>query len=107
MEVPRLQAWTVHARHDLLHQLQQPLQVAQHAALQLTEALGILSDFLHLLKRPFPVALVDGLSQRRGAAEVSVGQQFDLADTQSLASHRLHEALDVCLANAVYAHERP
>ena len=72
-----------------MHQLQQPLEITQHVALQLTEAFGILTVLLHLLERPFPVALVDGPAQRRCAAEVSVGQQFDLADAESLASKRL------------------
>lgn len=107
MEVPRPQMGTVHARHHVLHQLQQPLEIAQQVTLRRTETLGILADLLHLLERPFPVALVDGRAQRRCAAEVSVSQQFDLANTQSLTRHRLHEAFDLCLADAVHAHERP
>ena len=88
-EVPGLQARTLTPRDHFVHHLQQPLEFAQHAALEFTEALGILSGLLHLLERPFPVALVDGLPQRRCAAEVSVGQQFDLTDAELRSGDRL------------------
>ena len=90
-----------------MHPLQQPLEIAQHATLEVTEALGIPSGLLHLLERPFPVALVDGLTQRRGATEVSMGQEFDLTDAELRPGDRLHEAFYFLLVDAVHAHKRP
>jgi len=90
-----------------LHRLQQALEIAEQAAFECVQALRILSSRLHLVERPFPVALVDGLAQRRGAAEVSMGQKLDLADAKLRSGHRLHEAFDLLLADAVHAHERP
>lgn len=105
-EVPRLQARTVTPRDHFVHPLQQPLEFTQHAALEFAETLGILSG-LHLLECPFPVALVDGLAQRRCAAEVSMSQEFDLANAELGSSNGLHEAFDFLGADTIHAHERP
>ena len=107
MKAPCLQTRTVALRHHALHRLEQTLEITEQTAFEFVQALGILPNRLHLVERPFPVPLVDGLAQRRCAAEVSMRQELDLADTQPRPGDRLHEAFDFVLADAVHAHERP
>ena len=90
-----------------MHRPQQSLEITEQAAFEFAQALGILPHRLHLVERPFPVALVDRFAQRRCAAEVSMGQQLDLADAELRPGDRLHEAFDFLSVHAVHAHERP
>ena len=98
---------TLTTGHHVLHHLEQPLQFPQQAAFEVVAALRVLGDGLHLLQRPFPVALVDRFAQRRRPAEVTMGQQFDLTHAEFPSRNRLHEAFDPLRANPVYAHKRP
>lgn len=107
IKAPCLQTRTVTPRRHVLHRLEQALEITEQAAFEWAQALRILSSRLHLVERPFPVALVDGLAQCWGAAEVSMGQELDLADAELRPGHRLHEVFDFVLADAVYAHKRP
>jgi len=93
-------------RHHFLHYLQQPLEITEQAAFEVAQAPARLTNRLHLVERPFPVAPVDGLAQRRRAAEVSMGQQLDLADAELRPGDRLHEAFDFLGVHAVDARER-
>ena len=90
-----------------MHRLEQSLEITEQAAFELAQALARLANRLHLVERPFPVALVDGFPQRRRAAEVSMGQELDLADAELRSGDRLHEAFDFVLGDAVHAHKRP
>jgi len=93
-------------RHHTLHGPQQTLEITQQPAFKVAQLLRIRSHGLHLVERPFPVALVDRLTQRCGTAEVTVGQEFNLTDTELAAGDRPHEALKLLGREAVYAHER-
>jgi len=83
------------------------LELTQQAAFEFAQTLWSVSHRLHLLQRPFPVALVDGLTQRWRTAEVPVSQKLDLADAELRPRDRLHEAFDLLRVDAVYAHKRP
>jgi hypothetical protein len=90
-----LQTRTVAPRHYVLHGLQQPLEFPQQAAFADAQPLGIVRDRLHLVQRPLPAALVDGLTQGRRAPEVPVSQQVDLADAELRSRQSLHKAFDL------------
>ena len=107
IKAPCLQTRTVTPYHHALHRLEQSLEITEQAAFELAQALARLANRLHLVERPFPVALVDGLTQRWGAAEVSMGQELDLADAELRSGDGLHEAFDLLGVDAVHAHKRP
>jgi len=90
-----------------VHRPEQTLEITQQTAFDIAQALRILPHRLHLVERPFPVALVDGLTQRRWATEVAVGQELNLADADFGAGDRLHKPLNLRGTRAVHAHKRP
>ena len=104
---PRLQTRTVTPGQHALQSLEQLFQLAQQGPFDGVTSLRILRDGLHLLQRPFPVSLVQGLAETGWPAEVTVGQQFDLSHAQPLPGQRPDEPFEVVPADAVHAHKRP
>ena len=107
MEAPRAKTRTITVCHHALDGPQQTLKITQQPAFKVAQFLRVRAHGLHLVERPFPVALVDRLTQRCWSAEVAVGQEFNLTDTYLDAGERPHEVLKLLGGQAVYAHKRP
>lgn len=93
-------------RFQGLHALEQSLQFPQQVPFEGAAPVGVWRHGLHLLERPLPTPLVDGLTQAGRAAEVAMSQQLNLSHTQLVPRHGLHEPGDVPPMHAVHAHER-
>ena len=68
MEGTSLQALVVTIRHHVPDRLQQAFEVSQQRPFEIATTFRVLSDRLHLLKGPFPIPLIDLLTQCGGAA---------------------------------------
>ena len=68
---------------------------------------GVPRHTANLLQRPRQLSALDRLPQGSWTAKVTVGQQFDVANAQTLVGQDLHEPFDLRRGGPVQAHERP
>jgi len=105
VEDPAAQARILTLAHDPLQVLLEHVQVPEHHPFELTAALRIGRDLLHLGQGHRHMALEDLLPEGRWPAKAPVRQLLNVPEAQILAAQGQHELLDLLLPDAVHAHE--